>query len=198
MTSGPALAAAVAASLALAACGSSQRPRPKVTPVTATTLSAGHGRKTFSAPGMALHFTFPAAFGLRIARSTRVAGNVSQASQAAVGINRFDLLIVSRFPHRPISVTARNIARLRPQFDFAVSQALGHRVASTVTTVAGLPALTYPPAPVAGLPVKVMSRIVDVFVGSDEYELNCQYTPEQSATITSACGEMLATLRVTG
>jgi hypothetical protein len=190
----------VAAALApaLAGCGSASHHRQTINPVTASTPSAGPGAKTFSAPGMALHFTFPAAFTLKVARSRRIAGNAGKATQAAIGISRFDLLIVSRFPHRPIPVTTGNIARLRPQFDAAVSTALGHKVSSTITTVAGMPALSYPTAPVAGLPVKVMSRITEVFVGDDEYELNCQFTPAaaQALTINLACREMLATLTV--
>ena len=181
--------------LLCAGCGSSH---PKIKALTASTQSAGPGRKLFSAPGMALHFTFPARFTLRIARSRRVAGNTSQGSQAAVGISRYDLLIVSRFPHRPIPVTTQNIARLKQQFDSAVSVALGHTVSSTVVSIAGHPALSYPAAPVAGLPVKAQSRIVDLFVADDEYELNCQYTPAQASIITAACSEMLSTLRVAG
>jgi hypothetical protein len=69
-------------------------------------------------------------------------------------------------------------------------------VSSTIRTIAGLPALSYPPAPVAGLPVKASSRITEVFVADDEYELNCQYTPAAATRITAACDQMLATLRV--
>jgi hypothetical protein len=187
------LAAAIIAG-PLAGCGGSSH--PGINPVTASTRGAGSGHKTFSAPGMALHFTFPAGFKLRIARSRRVAGNTSQASEAAVGISRFDLLIVSRFPHRPIPVTRGNIVRLQPQFDAAVSTALGHKVRSSVTTLGGLPALTYPSSPVSGLPVKVSSRIAEVFVADDEYELNCQYTSAESARMAAACGEMLSSLSV--
>ncbi len=184
------LSAGLLAALAVSACGSSHA----IKALTATTRSVSPGHKLFSASGMALHFMFPASFTLRIARSKRVAGNTSQASQAAVGISRYDLLIVSRFPHRPIPVTPRNIGRLRPQFDAAVTSALGHKVTSSVVTLAGLPALAYPPTSVVGLPVKVTSRITDVFVADDEYELNCQYTPARAKEILAACYEMVTTL----
>ena len=36
--------------------------------------------------------------------------------------------------------------------------------------------------------------ITNVFVGDDEYELNCQYTPKGAGTITAACNQMLSTL----
>ena len=101
---------------------------------------------------------------------------------------------MTRFPKRPIPVTARNINKLKPQFDAAVSSALGRSLSSKIGTVGGLPALTYPPAPVVGLPTRASSRITNVFFDDDEYELNCQYTPRAAATITAACDEMLSTL----
>ena len=101
---------------------------------------------------------------------------------------------MTRFPNRPVPVTAQNISRLKPQFDAAVSSALGRTLTSTVGTFGGLPALSYPPAPVVGLPIHATSRITNVFFDDDQYELNCQYTPKAAATITAACNEMLRTL----
>jgi hypothetical protein len=132
---------------------------------------------------------------MRLAPSKRVAGNAAQASHAAVGTGIYDLLIVTRFPHRPTPVTAQNLSRLKPQFDRAMSAALDRSIAAAIGTLGGLPALSYPPAPVVGLPVKATSRITEVFVGDDEYELNCQYTPKAATTIDAACDQMLATLR---
>jgi hypothetical protein len=144
---------------------------------------------------MAIHFRFPASFhSVQLAPSKRIAGNTGQASHAAIGTGPFDLLIVTRFPKRPIPVTAHNINALKPQFDDAVGSALARKMSSTVGTVGGLPALSYPPAPVLGLPTKATSRITDVFVADDAYELNCQYTPKAAATITAACDQMLSTL----
>ena len=183
---------AVAGALAIAGCGSSHG---TISNDTATGVSAGQGKSAFTAPGMAIRFQYPASFhAVQLAQSKRIAGNTGRASHAAVGTGPFDLLIVTRFPRRPIPVTSRNISRLKPQFDSAVSSALGRSLSSTVGTVGGLPALRYPPAPVTGLPTKAMSRITNVFVGDDEYELNCQYTPKAASTITAACDEMLSTL----
>jgi hypothetical protein len=179
---------AVLAALAVGACGSS-------THSTSTSVKAGPSQKTFSAPGMAIRFQYPASFHrVQVAQSKRIAGNTSNATHAAVGTGPFDLLIVTRFPKRPIPVTARNVAKLKPQFDAAVGSALGRKLSATVRTVGGLPALSYPPAPVVGLPTPATSRITNVFVGDDQYELNCQYTPKAAATITAACDEMLRTL----
>ena len=186
------MAGALLAALAVGACGSSHHSVSNVTP---TAPGSGPGQKSFSAPGMAIHFRFPATFRtVQLAPSKRIAGNTGQASHAAIGTGPFDLLIVTRFPKRPIPVTAQNITKLKPQFDAAVSSALGRKLSSKIGTVGGLPALSYPAAPVAGLPTAASSRITNVFFGDDQYELNCQYTPKAAATITAACDEMLSTL----
>ncbi|HEY2160063.1 MAG TPA: hypothetical protein VGH24_02055 [Solirubrobacteraceae bacterium] len=185
-------AGALLAALAVGACGSGHH---SISNETATGTESGSGQKSFSAPGMAIHFRYPASFhSVELAQSKRIAGNTGQASHAALGTGPFDLLIVTRFPKRPIPVTARNITQLKPQFDSAVGSALGRTVSSTVATYGGRPALSYPPAPVAGLPIRAMSRITNVFVADDQYELNCQYTPKATAMITAACNEMLRTL----
>jgi hypothetical protein len=180
------------AALAAGACGSSSHSISDVNPRLA---AAGSGWVTFRAPGMAIHFRVPARFHqVQLAQSKRIAGNTGHASHAALGTGPFDLLIVTRFPKRPIPVTPKNISQLKPQFDAAVGSALGRRMSSTIATLGGLPALSYPPAPVVGLPTQATSRITNVFVGDDQYELNCQYTPRAAGTITAACNEMLRTL----
>jgi hypothetical protein len=181
------------AAFAVAACGSSSHSTSGVKTTNGTTV--GSGQSTFSAPGMAIHFRFPSSFHqVRLAQSKRIAGNTGRASHAAVGTGPFDLLIVTRFPKRPIPVTPKNINRLKTQFDAAVSSALGRRMSGSIGALGGLPALSYPPAPVVGLPTRATSRITNVFLADDEYELNCQYTPRAAATITAACNEMLRTL----
>ncbi len=172
---------------------STPRPRPATHRPPARPIAT----RTFSAAGMAISFSYPADFHIvHLAGSKRLAGNIAQALHAAVGTGVYDLLIVSRFPKRPVAVTTQNIRRLQPQFDDAVSSALGRRVTSVVRTVGGLPALAYPPAPIVGLPVAATSRITDAFVGHDQYELDCQYTANGAARINAACDQMLATLRV--
>jgi hypothetical protein len=183
--------------VAMAACGSSAH--HSVTNVTPSTSSAASGAKTFTAPGMAVRFKYPSGFHVvHLGQSKRIAGTTGQASHAAVGIGKYDLLVVTRFPNRPIPVTAKNIRQLKPVFDQATSSVLGHRVSSVVQTIGGLPALSFPPTPVVGLPVAATSRITNVFVDDDEYELNCQYTAAAAAKVISACDQMLSTLQASG
>jgi len=189
---------AVAVPLAIAACGSS-------TPTTSATTGPGNvneqpssavnGQRTFSAPGMAIHFEYPAGFhAVALAPSRRTAGNNSRATHSAVALGAYDLLIVSRYPNLKYPVTAANITAVKPQFDAVIGQVLGRHVSGRVGTAGGLPAIFWPREPVAGLPVSATVMIVNAFVGKDEYELQCQATPQHLGAIKAACQEMIATL----
>ena len=187
------MAAALLAALAVSACGSSHH---SITNVAPTATASGPGEKSFSAPGMAIHFRFPASFRtVPLAPSKRVAGNTGHASHAAIG-------------HRPVrpadrdpvpeAAGAGHFAEHRPaEAAVRLPRSAPRSGASSPrrsVTIGGLPALSYPPAPVVGLPTPASSRITNVFFGDDQYELNCQYTPKAATTITAACDEMLSTL----
>jgi hypothetical protein len=191
---GPALALA----LAIAGCGGG-------TTITKTSTGPGNvtekpsspvnGERTFSAPGMAIHFKYPARFvAVSLAPSRRIAGRTARATHSAIAIGIYDLLIVSRYPGLKIPVTAANVAQLKPQFDAVISKVLERKVTGTVGSAGGLPAIYWPREPVSGLPVKATVMVVNVFVGSDEYELQCQATPAELSQIEGACKEMLDTL----
>ena len=145
---------------------------------------------------MAVHFNYPASFRtVSLAQSKRIAGNTGAASHAAVGNGPYDLLIVTKFPKRPVPVTSSNISQLKSAFDAAASSALGRRLSSTVTTVGGLPALSFPAAPVEGLPdarPRAGSRTCSTATTSTSSTASTRQT--RAATITAACNQMLSTL----
>jgi len=189
---------AVALPLAIAACGGGTSTSTTSTGpgnVNERPSKGPNGQLTFSAPGMAIHFQYPAQFrAVALAPSRRIAGSTTRATHSAVAIGEYDLLIVSHYPGLRYPVTAANVGAVRPQFDAVLSRVLGRKVRGTVGAAGGLPAIFWPRERVAGLPVKATVMIVNVFVGKDEYELQCQATPAHLATIEAACREMLATL----
>jgi hypothetical protein len=191
---------AVALPLAIAACGGAS-----TTTTTKTVTGPGNVNErpskasgavqTFNAPGMAIHFQYPASFrAVSLAPSRRTAGTTARATHSAIAIGQYDLLIVSRYPGLRIRVTARDIAAVKPQFDTGISRVLGRKVRGRVGTAGGLPAIFWPREPVVGLPVTATVMIANVFVGRDEYELQCQATPAGLPAIEAACRQMLATL----
>lgn len=198
MKLGARIGPAVAVPLAIAACGGGTTTRTTSTGpgnVNEKPSSPINGQRTFSAPGMAVHFKYPEGFrAVALAPSRRTAGSTVRATHSAIAIGDYDLLIVSRYPGLKLPVTTANVAKLKPQFDKVISQVLGRRMSGEVGTAGGLPAIYWPREPVAGLPVKATVMIINVFVGKDEYELQCQATPTGLTQIKAACREMLATL----
>ena len=192
----PAGALAIAISvLAVAGCGSSNH---GIKNVTVSTTSAGQGVKVFSAAGMALHFKFPGSFRvIKLARMKREAGKNQHSTQAAVGVGAYDLLVLARFGDaEPMPVTAKTISRRKGNIDHLLSSVFARPMDGTVTAVGGMPALSYPRVPTVGLPVAATTRVITLFVGHDEYELECQATASKLAVIEAACNQMLSTLTV--
>jgi hypothetical protein len=193
-----AVAATVGVAALVAGCGSSGKSRSstEIKDVQAKpTTSATAGARTFSAPGMAVHFDYPKDLKpLALQKSKRVTGANAQTTHAAVGVAGHDLIVVTRFPHRPIPVTAKNIKQLQQAFDTPIGSLFGRPVTSTVATIGGLPVLVYPPLPVQGLGEPATSNVLLAFVADDEYEINCQATAAGKAAIGRACAEMRATL----
>ncbi len=178
----------------IAGCGSSNSGSHSISNVSVSPSQVSGG-KLFSAPGILIHFDYPAKLHpIQLQASKRVSGNTSTATHAAIGTGRYDLIVVTRFPNRPVPVTSTNIGSLKAAFDGSMSSTFGRAITGTVTSIGGLPALAYSQVPVSGLHVSATSRVTLVFVADDEYELNCQYTSAGRAAITAACNQMLGTV----
>jgi hypothetical protein len=191
------LALVLVVALALAGCGSSSNHGATNVSVATSTTSTGNG-KTFSAKGMAVHFTFPDNFRvIPLAPSKRTVGKSGGSSHAAVGVGTYDLLVVAHFPGAyKVPVTTKLMTAVKQNTDQLMTSLVGRSMSGTVTTIAGEPALTYPRVPTVGLPVTATVQISNVFVGKDEYELECQATPARLATIEAACQQMVDTMTV--
>jgi hypothetical protein len=154
------------------------------------------GNRTFAERGFAIHFSYPSAFVRATLRSiSRRLDRGRHVTRAALGVGsgRYDLLIVSRHPRVRPPITMRNIRREKPIYDRTISRLFGHRMAAGVGRIGGLPALSYPAVPTPGLR-GATTRATFVFVGSDEYELQCQWTSTERAAVTAACKQMLRSL----
>jgi hypothetical protein len=146
---------------------------------------------------MALHFSYPSAFSPgRINSIGRKLERDRLVTRAALetGTSGYDLLIVTRYARIARPVSAGNIHAQKPRYDHGLSKIFARTLVGTVGTVGGLPALSYPGAPTPGVPVTAATRVTFVFVGRDEYELQCQWTPAERSTVAAACAEMLRTL----
>jgi hypothetical protein len=183
--------------LVAAGCGGGSSHSATNVAVSTSTPSTGSG-KTFSAKGMALHFTFPNSLRvIPLAPSKRTVGKANDSSHAAVGIGTYDLLVVAHFPGAyTVAVTPRLMTAVKQNTDRLLTSLIGRPMSGSVGTIGGEPALTYPRVPTVGLPVTATVQIYNVFVGKDEYELECQATPAHLAAIQAACQQMVATMTV--
>ncbi len=192
------LAAAVLPVFAvLTGCGVSVHAGVSTT-TTTTSLSTPIGNRTFGSPGIALHFTYPAAFSPgRLNSVSRKIESDRHVTRAAlrVGSSGYDLLIITRYADIQPPISSGNIHAQKAEYDRAMSKIFGRTAVGAVGTIGGLPALVYPDAPTPGVPVSATTRAAFVFLGKDEYELQCQWTVTERAAVLGACAQMLRTLR---
>ena len=196
LMAGVAAAAVAVAAVAVAGCGSSSSGSSTTeTNVSARGSKSAGGQVSFSAQGMSIHFEYPPAFKVvPLAQDRQAAGNTTGGTHAGIAIGPYDLLTVTRYPGLTTPVSAQNIGSFKQTFDGEVSQVLRRNVTSTVSNDNGIPLLTWPREPVVGLPVKATVQILNAFVGRDEYEIQCQATPQRLAQIAAACREAIETL----
>ncbi len=193
------LAAVVPALAVLTGCGVSVHVHAGVSTTTTTTsLSTPTGNRTFSSSGIALHFTYPAAFSYgrinSVSRKIESDRNVTRVA-LRIGSSGYDLLIVTRYADIKPPVSSGNIHAQKAEYDRAMSRIFSRTAVSVVGTIGGLPALRYPDAPTPGVPVSATTRAAFVFLARDEYELQCQWTAAEQAAVVNACSQMLRTLR---
>jgi len=170
---------------ALAGCGSSSR--TSASPVSDTSAS---GR--FEQHGFEITFRYP--LGLKDAGDLvlgTTAGS-SDSARAGIGINRDNLIMVSRYDlRRP--VTRANVAEVQAEVDGVIKNLAGRPIAGRSVTFGGLPGYEYRvslQAPQGGV-----SRLFVLFDRQVEYFFNCQSTPESRAELDGACDQALGTLQ---
>ena len=156
--------------------------------------SGGDGGKTFSDDRFSLTFTYPEDLTEgEVSKIDESAGEGKAVARAAVGLDSDNLILVTKY-NLNAAVTAANLPDVMPELDGVVSELAGSPVSGEVTEVGGLPAARYD---VVALdePAEGESRLVYLFDGAVEYQLNCQSTPEKRAELNAACDQALATLR---
>jgi hypothetical protein len=169
----------------------------------ATAIVAGCGGKTslsedadggsarFQRQGFEITFRYPAS--LKEADDLifgSTAGSTDTA-RAGVGINKANVILVSRYDlRRP--VTKANVTAVKAEVDGVIESLAGKRVAGRRVDFGGLPGYAYR-VPL-GSPSGGVSRLYVLFDQKVEYFFNCQSTPETRVELDGACDEALRTL----
>jgi hypothetical protein len=115
----------------------------------------------------------------------------ADSARAGVGINKANVILVSRYDlRRP--VTAANVGAVRAEVDGVIANLAGKRVPGRRVDFGGLPGYAYR-VPL-GSPSGGVSRLFVLFDRQVEYFFNCQSTPETRVELDGACDEALRTL----
>ena len=118
----------------------------------------------------------------------------SDSARAGVGINKANVILVSRYDlRRP--VTADNVAAVQAEVDGVIRSLAGKPVRGRRVGFGSLPGYAYT-VPL-GSPAGTVSRLFVLFDKQVEYFFNCQSTPETRAELDGACNQALKTLQHT-
>jgi hypothetical protein len=147
--------------------------------------------RTFGDPRFGLTFTYPAL--LRESEATRGAVGDEPLARAVLGLDQDNGILVSKYELN-VAVTHENMPDVLAELNELVTKLSGMAVAGTAFDVAGFPAVRYEEFRLAE-PVNGRSRLVFLFDGTTQYQLNCQWTPAKRVTLNQACDKMLSTLQ---
>ncbi len=111
---------------------------------------------------------------------------------AAVGLDNDNAVLLLRYDLSE-AVDPAQLPDHVPELDGIVSQFAGRAISGTVTDIGGLPAVRYEEIALVDDPRS--SRIVFLFDGKAEYEINCQSNADGRERINQGCDQVLSTLR---
>ncbi len=146
----------------------------------------------FEQHGFQITFDYPQAMKSTTKLVFGATAGSTDTGRAAVGIDRDNVILVTRYDlRRP--VTGANIGAVKPEVDGVIRRLVGHPVDGARMDAGGLPGYRYRVA--LGAPEGGVSRLFVLFDRKVEYFFNCQSTPESRATIDNACNLALRTLQ---
>jgi hypothetical protein len=155
-------------------------------------LLLGLGDGKFDENEFAITFEYP--------RDLEETDDVSLTSQLgsgaeetrALALDENNALIVQKY-RLNIDANAGNLdSTIKPELDNLLGQ-VSPGATSVRKEYGGLPALEYDSIKLTN-PANGTSRLIFLFDGRDEYEINCQWTPDEREKIQDACDKALDTL----
>ncbi len=116
------------------------------------------------------------------------------AASMAVGLDPDNSVLLTRY-NLSTPVTAQDLPAQLVELNGVITQFAGRPYVGETAEIGGLPAVRYQPFALQDDAAKRSSRVVFLFDGTAEYELNCQSTPAARNRMDLGCAQMLATLR---
>ena len=148
----------------------------------------------FQRQGFDITFQYPATLKEADDLSFGSTAGSADSARAGVGINKANVILVSRYDlRRP--VTTDNVAGVKAEVDSVIKRLAGKPVRGHRVDFGGLPGYAYK-VPL-GSPSGGVSRLFVMFDKKVEYFFNCQSTPETRVELDGACDQALETLQRT-
>ncbi len=178
----------------LVGCGSDAGESSAATDKPATTAASRVGQ-VFSDRDFRFNFTYPKDwFKGRADKDADQSTGGKPTARAAVGFDDDNGVLMARYDLSD-NVTAAELPDHLSELDGIVSQFSGRQSSGTVTDFGGLPGVSYEEFALLDDRAMRSSRIVLLFDGHIEYEINCQWTAEGRKRVNQGCDQALATLR---
>lgn len=148
------------------------------------------GPSTFHSDG--IHVTFRIPDGFKKASDVTIAQQAGQASaHDGVLLDEHNGIFLLAYPLRK-TIDASNVSLAKPELDRALSSLTGKAESGRRVEYGGLPGYEYT-AEVSS-PANGHSRLVFLFNGKQEVEINCQWIDKQ-AEVAKGCDTALRTLK---
>ncbi len=162
---------------------------------TTTTRPPSATGTVFTDPRFGFNFRYPKEWGSGDFKyDADLTAGARPAASMAVGLDPDNSVLMTRY-NLSTPVTATELSDQLVELNGVITQFAGRPYVGQTTEIGGLPAVRYPPFALQNDAAKRSSRVVFLFDGTAEYELNCQSTPAARAQMDQGCDQMLATLR---
>jgi len=153
------------------------------------------GTTTFADQRFPFTFSYPKEWGAGdfTYDSAQTAG-VRPVASAAIGIDQNNSVLLTRYT-LATAVASATLADQLPELNSVVSRFAGRPYFGEITEVGSRPAVRYKEFALQNDAARRSSRVVYLYDGAAQYELNCQFTPDHREQMNLGCDQMLATLR---
>jgi hypothetical protein len=181
--------------LALSGCGASTKSDDGQAAAKSAGASGAAGR-VFADPRFPFTFSYPKDWGSGnfTYDASRTAG-AEPAASAAIGIDADNSVLLTRYNLSP-AVASLALRDQLPELNSVISRFAGRPYYGQITEVGGHPAVRYEAFVLADDAARRNSRVIYLYEGAAQYELNCQFTPDKRETMSSGCDQMVSTLRM--
>ncbi|MGI9023523.1 MAG: hypothetical protein ACR2HV_09900 [Acidimicrobiales bacterium] len=118
---------------------------------------------------------------------------VQPAASAAIGFDEDNSVFLTRYDLAQPVGSAELPDQLN-ELNGVITRFAGETSSGTMTEIGGLPAVTFEEFALQDDPDDRRSRVVFLFDGKVEYEVNCQSTPDGRDEMSRGCDQILSTL----